>query len=112
MSAWSQFTTRIRRASGVADFAFHDLRRLLMTEAAEHRIAPLEVLDGCLNHCASATRRDVRRHYLHADLLPAKRAAMTEWGKIVAYAIEHGRWQREDAEEAEASTVVPFRSAR
>ena len=109
MGAWSQFTKRARKRSGVADFQFHDVRRLLMSEGAEHGIASLEALDAALNHKTSETRSGVRGAYMHASLMSAKTAAMTRWGEIVAHVVEHGRWPREDAESAGSTNLVPLR---
>jgi integrase len=108
MGSWSQFTMRVRKRSGVADFQFHDVRRLLMSEAAEHGVASLEALDAALNHKTSATRSGVRSAYMHASLMPAKTLAMAKWGEIVAHAVEHGHWPREDTPAAETK-VVPLR---
>ena len=109
MGAWSQFTKLARKRSGVADFQFHDVRRLLMSEGAEHGIASLEALDAALNHKTSETRSGVRGAYMHASLMSAKTAAMTRWGEIVAHVVEHGRWPREDAESACSTNVSPLR---
>jgi len=108
MGAWSQFTKRARNRIGVADFQFHDVRRLLMSEGAEHGIASLEALDAVLNHKTSETRSGVRSAYLHATMMSAKTAAMSRWGEIVAYAVEHGRWPREDS--AASANLVPLRA--
>jgi integrase len=111
MGSWSQFTKRVRKRTGVSDFQFHDVRRLLMTEAAEHGVASLEVLDAALNHKSSSTRSGVRSAYMHAALMPAKTAAMARWGEIIGHAVEHGCWPREDAASADSANVVPLRSA-
>jgi integrase len=92
MASWKRYAEAIRRASGVADFNFHDLRRTFMSTMAEHDAASIDVLDALLNHRQSATRAGMRAPYLHARLVPQKAAAMAEWEKIVAHAVAHGQW--------------------
>ena len=56
MTAWSYFNNAVRRASGVSDFNFHDLRRTFMTLISEKTNFIESHLDGLLNHKQSETR--------------------------------------------------------
>src|SRR5262249_31729243 len=82
MTSWKRYVEAVRKASGVADFALHDLRRTFMSVMAEHEAASIDVLDALLNHRQSATVVGVRAAYLHARLVPQKMAAMARWSEI------------------------------
>jgi integrase len=92
MTSWTRYVEAIRKASGVADFNFHDLRRTFMSTMAEEDAASIDVLDALLNHRQSATRSGMRAPYLHARLARQKAAAMAKWGENVAHAVAHGVW--------------------
>jgi integrase len=108
MRGWGHLVDRVEKASGVADFKWHDLRRTFMTELAEHNIGNADIVDACLNHRQSATRSGVRAAYNHATLTTQKVSIMSAWGELVAHAVENGAWPRE----AKApGNVVPLRAA-
>jgi integrase len=95
MRGWGHLVDRVEKASGVADFKWHDLRRTFMTELAEHNIGNADIVDACLNHRQSATRSGVRAAYNHATLTTQKVSIMSAWGERVAQAVENGAWPRE-----------------
>jgi integrase len=108
MNTWSRFAKRIRAASGLTNFGWHDLRRTFNSELAEHDIGDPDTVDACLNHRQSDTRRGVRGVYNRAKLTARKEAVMRAWGELVAHAVEHGEWPRETKR---LNNVVPMRSA-
>ncbi len=59
---------RVRVASGVADFNFHDLRGTFLTTLAELGVGDATVADALLNHRQSAIRAGVLAAYNHASL--------------------------------------------
>lgn len=94
-SGHSALAKRIRVASGVSDFNFHDLRRTFLTTLAELGVGDATVADALLNHRQSATRAGVLAAYNHARLWPQKTAMMEAWAKLVHHAADKGMWQAE-----------------
>jgi integrase len=75
MTIGSKIQARIREASGVYDFTFHDARRTFRTGLDRLGIAP-HVKDECLNHA----RRGVGdRHYSTHEYLDEQREAFEAW---------------------------------
>ena len=62
--AWKALGKDIERACG-RGVAWHDFRRLCVSEAGEHEIGTLAELDELLNHSASTTKLGAARHYHH-----------------------------------------------
>ncbi len=91
-TGWSALTKRIRKASEIDDFNFHDLRRTFMTVMAELGIGDPTVADALLNHRQSATRSGVIAAYNQASLWPQKVRMMEAWASLVDHAVEHGYW--------------------
>jgi integrase len=88
---------RIQAASGVADFTFHDARRVFRTGLDRLHILP-HIKDECLNH----TRRGVGDiHYSKYDYLPEQRSAFDAWAAFIGELVG-----------AKASNVRQFRRKR
>jgi integrase len=83
MTAWSYFNNAVRRASGVSDFNFHDLRRTFMTLISEKTNFIESHLDGLLNHKQSETRSGVMRSYQQAKHLNQRRQVMQFWNELL-----------------------------
>lgn len=94
-SGHSALAKRVRVASGVADFNFHDLRRTFLTTLAELGVGDATVADALLNHRQSATRAGVLAAYNHASLWPQKVSIMEAWAKLVLHAADKGTWNAE-----------------
>ncbi len=94
-NAWGRFVKAIRRESGVADFNFHDFRRLFLTECAEHQIGDFSTVDGLLNHAGSLSKPGASRAYDHAQRTDARISVLEAWDKIVGHAVGSGAWPRE-----------------
>ncbi|CUH46453.1 tyrosine-type recombinase/integrase [Ruegeria atlantica] len=89
------FSGQVRKVSGVERFHFHSLRKLFVSELAEHDIGDPDLADSLLNHRQSETRYGVRAAYLQARRRRRKTEVMEAWANLVAYAVEHGSWPRE-----------------
>ena len=80
MSVGYRLQDRIKKASSVTDFAFHDARRTLRTGLDALKVPP-HVKDECLNHA----RRGVGDvHYSHYDYLEEQREAFDAWQDHIA----------------------------
>lgn len=95
MNAWKRFREQVRTASKVEGFGFHDLRRLFLSEAVEHELGDMDIVDGLLNHRQAASRGGVKGHYLHAKRVARRKAVMQQWADLIDHAVEHGQWPRE-----------------
>lgn len=87
---WARFKGRVDRAAPLpAEWTFHDFRRSFVSALAEagHDEA---VLDAMLAHRASATRSGVLGVYQTARKLPAQRAAMAAWDRLIDGQIGEG----------------------
>ena len=89
LGAWSATQARLRAASGVAAWSFHDFRRSFASLMAERGV-PEPVADAVLNHKQSATRGGVLGVYQHARRWPEQREAMLAWGEALERAIAEG----------------------
>jgi integrase len=96
--AWKALGKDIERACA-RRLAWHDLRRLVVSEAGEHEIGTLAELDELLNHSASTTKMGAARHYHHGANMRARSRILREWDAVVAHAVAHGSWPRHGAEE-------------
>jgi integrase len=85
----------IRRTSGVGRFHFHALRKLFLSELAEHDVGDPDLADALLNHRQSETRSGVRAAYMQARRRRKKVEVMETWARLVDHAVRHGRWPRE-----------------
>ena len=83
ISGFSKAKARIDAASGVKNWRIHDLRRTLVSHAADRGLADVAVLDLILNHSASATRGGILAVYQKAKMLPARAAALDAWAQWV-----------------------------
>jgi integrase len=107
--AWKALGKDIERVCG-RRLAWHDLRRLVVSEAGEHEIGTFAELDELLNHSASTTKLGAARHYHHGANQRARSRVLSEWDKIIEYTVEHGHWLRHSLEEN--ADVVPIGGAR
>jgi integrase len=78
-NAWAGLLLRVRETSGVKDWTWHDIRRTVVSNLAEHGIAE-SIADSLLNHRQSATRSGVlgvyqrsNRHRERAEALTVRR---------------------------------------
>lgn len=79
---WYDLQLRLIAASGVAGWSWHDWRRTVVTQLAEHGVAP-SVADGLLNHRQSSTLKGVMAVYQRASWLKERRAALVLWEGLV-----------------------------
>ena len=79
---WGVLLRRLREASGVRTWSWHDIRRTVVTHLAEHGVAE-SVADALLNHRQSATRGGVLGVYQRANRHPERRQALEIWQSIV-----------------------------
>ncbi|WP_170755629.1 tyrosine-type recombinase/integrase [Ruegeria lacuscaerulensis] len=89
---------RFRKLSGVERFHFHSLRKLFLSELAEHDIGDPDLADSLLNHRQSETRSGVRAAYLQARRRRKKIEVMEAWARLVDHAVTTGRWPRENSD--------------
>ncbi|WP_165354845.1 integrase family protein [Tropicimonas sp. IMCC6043] len=94
-SARKAVVAQIRKTSGVSVFHFHALRKLFVSELAEHGVGDVDLVDGLLNHRQAASRGGVIAAYQQSGRWAQKCEVMSAWERLVAYAVEHGRWPRE-----------------
>jgi integrase len=95
MKAWSDLMAELRSESGVPSVKLHDLRRLFVSELAEHEVGNADLLDSLLNHRQAETRGGVKGVYQRSKMAEPRRQAMEAWGQLLAHAVEHGTWPRE-----------------
>jgi len=67
----------------IAAWVLHDLRRTLVTEMNEQKIAPPHIVEACVNHI-SGHKSGVAGVYNRAQYAAEKRAAFEAWGARVA----------------------------
>ncbi|NOD92461.1 tyrosine-type recombinase/integrase [Ruegeria sp. HKCCD4884] len=85
-SGWSKARRILDREldqEGWDGWTWHDVRRTLATQLAEHGLAAESTCDLILNHKASATRGGITGVYQLSKQLPAKRQAMDAWGGLI-----------------------------
>ena len=89
--SWRQqrVVENICKASGVADFRPHDLRRTLSTWLASQKV-PKEVRDAVLQHLPPQLERTYNLH----DYLPEKRRALERWARHVQRVMTEGAEQK------------------
>jgi integrase len=89
--SWRQqrVVENICKASGVADFRPHDLRRTLSTWLAAQKV-PKEVRDAVLQHVPPRLERTYNLH----DYLPEKRRAFERWARHVERIMAEGDEQK------------------
>jgi integrase len=89
--SWRQqrVVENICKASGVADFRPHDLRRTLSTWLASQKV-PKEVRDAVLQHVPPQLERTYNLH----DYLPEKRRALERWARHVQRVMTEGLEQK------------------
>ncbi|WP_439816539.1 tyrosine-type recombinase/integrase [Zavarzinia sp. CC-PAN008] len=98
ISGWSKALAKLRNASGVDGWTYHDLRRTMTTHLADLSVAP-HVADKILNHKGGAASRGVAGIYNRAEYLSERKAALDAWCTrvLMIAAGEEGR-----------GNVVPF----
>ena len=72
-----------RSEKPIADWILHDLRRTVVTEMHERKIAPPHIVEACVNHI-SGHKASVAGVYNRAQYTEEKRAAFKAWGAHVA----------------------------
>ena len=89
MKSWSFFNKTVRRASGLAQFNLHNLRRTFATLLSEHSDFAESLIDSLLNHKKSATRTGVMRSYQQARNLKKRREVMEGWAEFLEGEVIH-----------------------
>ena len=86
-NAWAGLLLHVRKASGVSKWSWHDFRRTVVSNLAEHGVAE-SVADSLLNHRQSATRSGVLGVYQRANRHRERAEALALWAKLVERAAE------------------------
>ena len=81
-NGWAGLQLRVRETSGIAGWSWHDLRRTVVSNLAEHGVAE-SVADGLLNHRQSATRSGVLGVYQRSNRHRERAEALALWAKLV-----------------------------
>jgi len=103
MNAWRRFSEDVESKCGV-HLNLHDTRRLFASELGEHGIGDFTLVDGLLNHAASASNHGASRHYHHAKKSEPRANVMAAWASLIERAAADGRWPRENA----SAEIIPF----
>lgn len=106
---YSDLIEEWRKESGVQSVKFHDLRRLFVSELAEHQIGDADLADSLLNHRQAETRGGVKGAYQRAKLIEPRRRMMDAWGRLVAHAVEHGVWPRDKDDDEQVVSIAEAR---
>lgn len=106
---YSDLMAEWRKESGVPTVKFHDMRRVFVTELAEHQIGDSDLADSLLNHRQAETRGGVKGVYQKAKMNEPRRRMMESWGRLVAHAVEHGRWPREVEDDDMVANITDAR---
>jgi len=85
-SGFGKAKAQLDKASGVADWRLHDLRRTMATGLQRLGVR-LEVTEAVLNH-VSGSRAGIVGIYQRHDYAAEKRAALEAWGAHVAAIVE------------------------
>jgi integrase len=90
VSGWSKIKKRLDHLMGddVPPWTLHDIRRSMVTHAAELGIAP-HLLELIVNH-VSGSKAGVAGTYNRSELLPERRAALTLWNSHVESIVAGG----------------------
>lgn len=82
----SKIQKKLREASGIDDWQFHDFRRTFSTHMFEANVKALTghsyIIDACLNH-RDSTRRGVAGIYNRAEYKELKKVALEAWSNMV-----------------------------
>jgi integrase len=83
ISAFSRILSQVHAASKTSGWSYHDCRRSFASHLGEQGL-PLDIIDQCLNHAASASRGGVLGVYQRSSRWPQQQAAMTTWGNLLS----------------------------
>ena len=84
---WGDIKSEMDQAASLTGWRWHDFRRSFATALGEASVSET-IADAILNHRQSATRGGVLGVYQRASRWPEQVRAMSQWGEMLAAAIE------------------------